>query len=118
VEFGVAWGGYTTKWFSSRSKSLSDWYGFDLFTGLPESWREHGVGAFSNDGSTTKIDDDRIHWVLGDVNKTAKEFDFLKSIGKRDVFFFDLDLFEPSLSTWVEVKKSLNQEIASTWMKR
>ncbi len=106
VEFGVAWG-YTTKWFSSRSKSLSGWYGFDLFTGLPESWREHGVGAFSNDGSTPKIDDERIHWVVGDVNKTAKEFDFSKLIGKRKAFFFDLDLFEPSLSAWIEVKKVL-----------
>jgi hypothetical protein len=72
-EFGVAWG-YLTLWWTKRLKtSGSKWHGFDRFTGLPRKWEALPEGAFSANGITPEISDERIMWHVGDVEKTIHE---------------------------------------------
>lgn len=100
MEFGVAWG-YATKWWLTRLESPSlRWYGFDTFTGLPESYRHMDPGTFSADGLTPTIDDTRVTWVAGLAEETIPEFEFAQEPRGRMFLFFDFDLYGPSLVAW------------------
>ena len=103
LEFGV-YEGYTTKWWLRHaSTSFSSWIGFDLFTGLPQEWRELPVGTFNTSGPPP-IEDPRVRFVVGDVKQTVQD----TQIGNHPkLIFFDLDLFEPSLACWRFVRQHL-----------
>jgi len=96
-EFGVAWG-YLTLWWTQRLKQEDlEWHGFDRFTGLPRKWEELPEGAFSANGATPDISDQRIKWHVGDVENTIEQVsETSPSKFYRRVIFFDLDLYEPS----------------------
>jgi len=106
-EFGVARGHVPSFLSGSHLKNLISYTGFDLFTGLPRAWRDHDIGAFSNHGEIPNFEDSRFQFVVGDVMNTFdREFVRLKS-DSLSLFFFDLDLFEPSLHVWNEIKPYL-----------
>lgn len=94
LEFGVAQG-YTTQFFLDRLDQDSKYFGFDLFTGLPESWRNLKKGHFSNFGNPPDIVDKRLTWVIGDVNKTFNNT-FEYDPKSNYVVLFDLDLQKPT----------------------
>jgi hypothetical protein len=101
LEFGVAWG-YATRWWLSRLPDPAiEWHGFDTFTGLPTSWDRAGLvaydaGSFSAQGAHPPIDDDRVHWHVGDVATSIGEVD-LQSRGARPLFvFLDFDMYVPT----------------------
>jgi hypothetical protein len=48
LEFGVAAGDSIR--FCAKKRPDRTFYGFDSFIGLPETWHEHGVGAYSQGG--------------------------------------------------------------------
>jgi hypothetical protein len=97
-EFGVAYG-YTTNYFLSRIKQSVDYRGFDLFTGLPTAWRNLPKGTFSTDGNPPEITDERLTWVIGDIDKTfTPEYNF--PTATQNIFLFDFDLFEPTLHAY------------------
>jgi hypothetical protein len=104
IELGVAWG-YTTNWWINKSEDkLHSWDGFDLFTGLPSRWRYFPAGSFSANGKTPKILDSRVNWHIGDVKETTRLFQPNRDSNQTLVLLFDLDLFEPSLDAWNNLK--------------
>ena len=101
LEFGVAQG-YATNWWSTRLEECKRKqfaiFGFDLFTGLPRSWRSASVGEFSNGGSAPKIESKNVHFVIGDVVDTFQA-SFLERFNRDEIqliIIFDLDLYEPT----------------------
>ena len=100
MEFGVAWG-YATAWWLQRLPAASlRWYGFDTFTGLPDTYRDMEPGTFSAYGRTPAIDDARVTWVEGLAEETIPGFAFPEEPRGRLFLFFDFDLYEPSLVAW------------------
>jgi hypothetical protein len=107
-EFGVAWGYTSAFWLVNVSKKNLKWIGFDRFEGLPRSWDDHPKGAFSTGGSTPPLNDERVSWVVGDIEATLSE-DIVKTMETFDqrIFFFDFDIFEPSLFAYQRMVSTL-----------
>ncbi len=104
-EFGVAYG-YSSKYFLEGIKSRSyRHYGFDSFVGLARGFREFAKGAFSTDGIHPDIDDSRVWWVVGDVFDTVSVHYLSQCLRGSEVavFFFDLDLYEPTEHVLLQV---------------
>jgi hypothetical protein len=101
LEFGVAQG-YSTNWWCNRLNQANVQYviyGFDLFTGLPRSWRSAPAGEFDNGGQAPAIDSPNVHFVIGDVVKTFNA-EFLEEFRRNEiqlVVLLDLDLYEPTV---------------------
>lgn len=100
LEFGVAWG-YATHWWVQRLAGRDvTWHGFDRFTGLPRSWREHEAGAFDAGGNPPAIEDPRIRWHVGDVEDTLGAVDLAAARDAQWLILFDLDIYEPTAFAW------------------
>jgi hypothetical protein len=100
LEFGVAWG-YATDWWLRRLGGRDvTWHGFDRFTGLPRSWREHAAGAFDAGGTPPAIADPRVHWHVGDVQDTLPAADVSGRADHQRLILFDLDIYEPTAFAW------------------
>ncbi len=111
LEFGVAWGYATQEMFNklesfgfkntpNLDQALPGSYyhlGFDLFSGLPENFRQYPEGFFAtHDGNPPNIEG--ANYVQGFVQKTL-----MPELAKIDInefnrviIFFDLDLYEPT----------------------
>ena len=99
-EFGVAQG-YLTNWWLKKCKDSSiEWHGFDTFKGLPEKFRNLPAGTFSNNGFPPPLHDKRVRFHIGDVKSNFKKGNLILLKPKNKVFFFDLDLFDPSKHVW------------------
>ena len=101
LEFGVAQG-YSTNWWNNKLKEVKNQlftiYGFDLFTGLPRSWRDAPAGEFDNGGRAPVIASDNVHFVIGDVTETFQP-NFFEKFNRGEIqliIIFDLDLYEPT----------------------
>ena len=100
LEFGVAWG-YATNWWVQRLAGRDvTWHGFDRFTGLPRSWREHEAGAFDAGGKPPAIEDPRVRWHVGDVEDTLSSVDLAAARDAQWLILFDLDIYEPTAFAW------------------
>ena len=98
MEFGV-YEGYSINYFASKNiHEESIFFGFDSFTGLPESWGEKNKGHFDKKGKPPEITDKRIHYVVGLFQETLENFleDF-KIHNKRLVIHIDSDLYSSAL---------------------
>jgi hypothetical protein len=108
MEFGVAFGHATQWWLKHNDdKVIATWDGFDRFTGLPRAWRDLPAGAFSADGLTPAIDDSRIVWHVGDLEKTIEQMDADRIAPGRRLAYFDFDLYEPSKIAWDWIRPHL-----------
>jgi len=108
-EFGVAHGYTPYFWQENFSKSISRWTGFDSFVGLPRSWREKDVGAFSNQGKVPQFTDSRFRFIKGMIEDTLLNFKFEREDGETLLIFFDLDIFEPTLFAFNKLSPFLKQ---------
>lgn len=109
IELGVAWG-YTTNWFLEASKKKNVELkidAFDLFTGLPERWRNQPKNTFSNHGNAPVIIDKRVNFHIGNVSETIKVLNNEDLKTSNLLVLFDLDLLEPSLASYQFLKTSL-----------
>ena len=109
IELGVAWG-YTTNWFLKKSGQTRDSFkidAFDLFTGLPEKWRNEPQNAFSNYGKAPEINDERVIFHIGNVAETIKVLNTKDLKNSSLLVLFDLDLLEPSLASYQYLKPNL-----------
>jgi hypothetical protein len=107
IELGVAWGYLTYFWITKSRARILTWDAYDLFTGLPRAWRSSPVGAFSNNGKTPNIPDERINWHVGFVEETIQSLEIPSSRDYNLLIFFDLDIYEPSLVAWQKIKPML-----------
>ena len=97
MEFGVA-AGHSFRWFlKQNTHPESRFYGFDTFSGLPESWGPFEKGAFSNDNKPPEINDQRGKFFQGLFQQTVPGF--LKEIdqNKRNVILMDADIYSATL---------------------
>ena len=90
-EFGV-WNGISFQHFINTFKKG---YGFDTFTGLPESWHHNqSKGAYSSFGSVPKIAGGE--FIVGEFKHTLPKF-FSKKRPLASLINFDADLYSSTL---------------------
>lgn len=97
LEFGVA-SGIAFKWWVDKNKNPgSRFYGFDVFTGLPEDFGVMKKHHFNTEGQTPVIDDNRVTFIKGLFQDSLPVF--LKSFKsqKRKVIHMDADLYTSTL---------------------
>ena len=101
LEFGVFKGESIRYWAETNTHSDSRFYGFDTFTGLPETW-DYFSGkledeTFNVDGQLPMVDDARVQFVKGLFQDTLPGF--LKSYQPADqlVLHNDSDLYSSTL---------------------
>jgi hypothetical protein len=92
-EFGVANGDGARFWLDALENI--EYHGFDCFTGMPEQYRHIPARVFDLGGNPPPIRDSRVHWHVGLVQTTLKEFAFPNAESR--LFLFDLDLYGPTL---------------------
>jgi len=74
LEFGVAEGA-SIKWWTDKIKNPNcRFYGFDVFTGLPEDFGVMKKNDYDTKGNTPKIDDDRVKFVSGMFQDSLPNF--------------------------------------------
>lgn len=105
LEFGVFEGRTLRWWTEINTNPDSRFFGFDTFTGLPESWERGGLeeGAFSTNEKTPDIDDGRIEYFAGVFQATLPGF--LKSYEgtNRRYFHLDADLYSSTLFVLIQI---------------
>jgi len=107
-EYGVAHG-YLASYFIRKFDSrISQWHGFDTFTGLPSAWRNLPTNHFSNGGITPDINDSRVNWHVGLVENTFTST-LISNQTHPVLHIFDLDLYKPILFIWDSIKHELRQ---------
>jgi hypothetical protein len=107
LEFGVAHG-YATNWWLRRLAGREVvWHGFDRFTGLPRAWREHDTGAFDAGGKPPAIDDERVHWHVGNVEDTLGAVDLAAARDAQWLVLSDMDIYEPTAFAWKVISPHL-----------
>ena len=100
-EFGVYKGGTIEKWANLNADKDSSFYGFDTFTGLPETWVNFTgsmeKNAFDVGGDIPKSDDARISYIKGLFQETLPGF--LKDYDNNQqlVIHNDSDLYSSTL---------------------
>jgi len=97
LEFGVA-SGIAIKWWVEKNKNPeTKFYGFDVFTGLPEDFGVMHKHHYDTQGATPKIDDARVTFIKGLFQDSLPGFlDNYKS-GKRKMIHMDADLYSSTL---------------------
>jgi O-methyltransferase len=97
LEFGVSTG-QSFRWWSTEIKDpASRFYGFDTFTGLPESWGPFKSGDFSNGNEPPRINDERCKFYQGLFQQTLIPFLAGYETGRRKVIHMDADLYSATL---------------------
>lgn len=97
LEFGVFRGVSTREWCSFNTHPESRFYGFDTFTGMPESRIFPAKGLFDTHGEIPDIADKRVSFIKGLFQDTLKAF--LKGFvrGKRLLVLLDAELYTSTL---------------------
>jgi len=97
LEFGVA-SGIAFKWWVEKNKNPGTrFYGFDVFTGLPEDFGVMKIHHYNTEGQTPKIDDSRVKFIKGLFQQSLPEFLENYNSDKRKVIHMDADLYSSTL---------------------
>lgn len=97
IEFGVA-SGIAFKWWVERNKNPDTrFYGFDVFTGLPEDFGVMKKKHYDTKGATPDIDDSRVTFVSGLFQNSLPGFLEGYKSNKRKVVHMDADLYSSTL---------------------
>jgi hypothetical protein len=101
LEFGVFEGYSVREWLQLNSHADSRFYGFDLFTGLPEEWHTltgyRPSGTFDTGGVVPQIDDARVQFIKGKFQDTLRQFLTSYTPQNRLVIHMDADLYASTL---------------------
>ena len=96
-EFGVA-EGVAFKWWVNQIKNPNcKFYGFDVFTGLPEDFGVMKKSDYDTKGSTPQIDDKRVQFISGMFQDSLPIFLKSYNSSKRKVIHMDADLYTSTL---------------------
>jgi len=97
LEFGVA-SGIAFKWWIEHNKNAdSRFYGFDVFTGLPEDFGVMKKYHYDTGGQTPIVNDERASFVKGLFQESLPGFLKDYNSGKRKVIHMDADLYSSTL---------------------
>jgi len=110
LEFGVASGDTITWWVNHHKNIASAFYGFDVFTGLPEDWHKNRTkGEFDMKGNITHIEDHRCKYIVGLFQDTLNEFLDQTTLKKRLVIHMDADLYSSTIYVLITISKLLKK---------
>lgn len=97
LEFGVA-SGIAFRWWVEQNKNPdTKFYGFDVFTGLPEDFGVMKKHHYDTQGSTPNIDDNRVTFIKGLFQESVPRFLKDYNSDKRKVIHMDADLYSSTL---------------------
>jgi hypothetical protein len=109
LEFGVA-SGIAFKWWVEKNKNPQNrFYGFDVFTGLPEDFGVMKKKHYNTEGQTPKIDDSRVVFVKGLFQDSLPSFLVDYKSNKRKVIHMDADLYSSTLFVLTRLIPLLNK---------
>lgn len=109
LEFGVFEGESIMKWAGLNTRPGSRFYGFDTFTGLPETWNKFSTtvskNAFDTGGAIPQVKDKRISFYKGLFQETLNSF--LKDFSNERplVVHIDCDLYSAALFVMTQLDK-------------
>jgi O-methyltransferase len=112
-EFGVFEGASIKYWSSLNTNNDSRFFGFDTFSGLPESWDNFTGGLqkgfFNTQGQTPSIDDGRVSFCKGLFQDTLP--DFLETYDSNRVLVvnIDADLYSSTLFVLTQLHRFLKE---------
>jgi len=97
LEFGVCTGESLKWWVANTKHKDTQFYGFDTFEGLPESWGTYKKGDMM--ANIPIIEDTRVNFIQGLFQETLPGFLIKNPIknGKRKIIHLDADLFSSTL---------------------
>ena len=102
-EFGV-WNGVSFQYLISTFKKG---FGFDTFTGIPETWHNEPKGNYSNFGIVPKIEGGE--FIVGKFEDTLPKF-FSQERPKASVINFDADLYSSTLCALNYANKVIDEK--------
>lgn len=100
LEFGVAGGDSIRWWLENARHSRAKFFGFDVFTGLPEQWESRWQGAFSTGGRAPVVEDSRCRFVKGMFQDTLISFlaeTPIRTLPRPLVVHMDADLYSSTV---------------------
>jgi len=110
LEFGVA-SGIAFKWWVERNKNPeSRFFGFDVFTGLPEDFGVMKKQHYDTAGQTPKIQDDRVTFIKGLFQESLPGFLNDYKPKQRKVVHMDADLYSSTLFVLTKLIPLLEKE--------
>jgi len=110
LEFGVAEGA-SIKWWTDKIKNPNcRFYGFDVFTGLPEDFGVMKKNDYDTKGNTPKIDDDRVKFVSGMFQDSLPNFLKNFNSNRRKVIHMDADLYTSTLFVLTALYPTLRKD--------
>lgn len=110
LEFGVS-KGHSFKWWINRIEDINArFYGFDTFTGLPESWGPFKKGDMGNNNAPPVIDDSRHEFHQGLFQQTLLPFLSSYDASKRKVIHMDADIYSATLYVLTLITPILKSE--------
>jgi hypothetical protein len=97
LEFGVATGIAFKWWIEKNINTESRFFGFDVFTGLPEDFGVMHKHHYDTGGTTPKIDDARATFIKGLFQESLPGFLSDYKSNQRKVIHMDADLYSSTL---------------------
>jgi hypothetical protein len=97
LEFGVASGIAFTWWVEMNNNSGSRFFGFDVFTGLPEDFGVMKKQHYDTAGQTPNIQDERVIFIKGLFQESLPGFLLEYKPKQRKVIHMDADLYSSTL---------------------
>ncbi|MCH7964499.1 MAG: class I SAM-dependent methyltransferase [Bacteroidetes bacterium] len=97
LEFGVASGIAFKWWVEKNNNPESRFFGFDVFTGLPEDFGVMKKQHYDTAGQTPKIQDDRVTFIKGLFQDSLPVFLHDYKPQRKKVIHMDADLYSSTL---------------------
>ena len=97
LEFGVATGIAIKWWVEKNINPKSNFYGFDVFTGLPENFGVMRKYHYNTEGETPQINDERVLFIKGLFQDSLPVFLEKYNSVQRKVIHMDADLYSSTL---------------------
>lgn len=97
LEFGVASGIAIKWWVGKNTNSGSRFFGFDVFTGLPEDFGVMKKHHYDTEGQIPKVEDERVKFVKGLFQDSLPGFLKDYESKQRKVIHMDADLYSSTL---------------------
>jgi hypothetical protein len=97
LEFGVATGTAIKWWVKKNNNPGSKFYGFDVFTGLPENFGVMRKHHYNTEGKTPQIDDERVTFIKGLFQDSLPDLLKKYNSDQKKVVHMDADLYSSTL---------------------
>lgn len=110
LEFGVASGIAIKWWVEKNNNPESRFFGFDVFTGLPEDFGVMKKHDYDTSGIVPDIKDDRVNFISGLFQDSLPGFLENYTYSHRKVIHMDADLYSSTLYVLTSLSPCLQKE--------